>query len=128
MNKNFFKSPQCKSGKYCQVCRTKSKTSFRTTVQKRYDDVKEVDFERPYGKKWEHKEEDKAKATREEVRKRMQILADHKNRQRKQEDEIPEYIRNQYGLPEDMGIYEIDYNKLRNSDISYKKLKPLWSG
>jgi hypothetical protein len=37
------------------------------------------------------------------------------------EDEIPSLIRKKYGLPDKLGMYEIDYNKLRNDDISYKK-------
>ena len=27
-----------------------------------------------------------------------------------------------------MGLYEIDFNKIREYDVSFKKQKPLWSG
>ena len=32
----------------------------------------------------------------------------------KEKDEIPVAFRKEHGLPEKMGIYEIDFNKLRN--------------
>jgi len=87
MKKNeFFKSPQCKSGKYCAICRSKDKVSFRTTVQKRYNDVTDVDFTCPYGKQWNEKE-DKEKQDREKVKKRMQELAEFKNKKRAQAKE-----------------------------------------
>jgi hypothetical protein len=44
------------------------------------------------------------------------------------EDEIPHNLRKAFGIPEKMGIYEIDFQAIRKDDISYKKLRPLWSG
>lgn len=45
-----------------------------------------------------------------------------------EKDEIPENLRKKYGLPKSMGIYEVDFDKIRNGDIQYKKQLPLWSG
>ena len=44
------------------------------------------------------------------------------------EDEIPSAIREHFGFPAKMGMYEPDFNKIRHQDISFKKQKPMWSG
>ena len=43
-------------------------------------------------------------------------------------DEIPSRIRRDFGLPEKIGSYEIDFKKVRKRDVSKKKTRPLWSG
>jgi len=79
-NKKFFDSVQCKSGKYCNICRNKDKTAFRNTILQRYDDVDELNFTCPYKKQWGFVDKEDQEKSREEVRERMKILAEHKNR------------------------------------------------
>lgn len=43
-------------------------------------------------------------------------------------DEIPRELRKQFKLPKSMGIYTINFNQIRISDISKKKQAPTWSG
>jgi hypothetical protein len=57
------------------------------------------------------------------------IFEDAANANRfKAEDEIPSEIKKQFGLPSKMGLYEVDFNKIREHDISWKKQRPMWSG
>lgn len=49
------------------------------------------------------------------------------DKQRKH-DEIPHKIRKDFGLPEKIGSYDIDFNKVRMQDVSKKKKRPIWSG
>lgn len=48
--------------------------------------------------------------------------------EKRQHDEIPHKIRRDFGLPEKIGSYEIDFEKVRIRDVSKKKTRPLWSG
>ena len=44
-------------------------------------------------------------------------------------DSIPEEIRKELNLPEDMKGFEIDYNQIRITDAQrYKKIRRKWSG
>lgn len=36
-------------------------------------------------------------------------------------DEIPKDVRNDFDLPEKLGMYEINFAKIRKNDISFKK-------
>lgn len=48
----FFESEICKSRLYCRVCRNKVLTKWREVQQKKFEDIINIDFECPYGKKW----------------------------------------------------------------------------
>ena len=86
MSNEFFKSTQCNSGKYCHICRNKSKTSFRNTVNKRYSDVNEVNFVCPFKKDWGYQKPDDGKNERKEVVERTEVLAKHRERQKINEE------------------------------------------
>lgn len=43
-------------------------------------------------------------------------------------DEIPDEIRKELNLPENMRIYGVNFAEIRRNDASKKKTKPLWSG
>lgn len=43
-------------------------------------------------------------------------------------DEIPKAVREEFDLPDKLGMYEINFVKIRKNDISAKKQKTTWSG
>ena len=43
-------------------------------------------------------------------------------------DEIPKEVREEFDLPDKLGMYEINFTKIRRHDISFKKQKQIWSG
>ena len=43
-------------------------------------------------------------------------------------DPIPQYLRDEFGVPEAMDNYEINYPEVRRRDFSVKKFRPRWSG
>lgn len=44
------------------------------------------------------------------------------------EDEIPEHVRQAFHIPKKLGVYEIDFQAIRKDDIYYKRQRPIWSG
>jgi len=46
----------------------------------------------------------------------------------KQEDEIPEYLRNQFNIPAKLGIFELNMQQIRQHDANLKRTRPIWSG
>ena len=43
-------------------------------------------------------------------------------------DEIPVAVKNEFELPDKLGMYEINFVKIRKNDVSLKKNKQTWSG
>ena len=43
-------------------------------------------------------------------------------------DEIPTAIKDEFDLPDKLGMYEINFFKIRKNDVSFKKHKQTWSG
>lgn len=56
------------------------------------------------------------------------VLRGYEHRRIKFNDEIPLELKKQFNLPEKMGIYEVDFEKVKAADFSLKKQKPQWSG
>jgi len=51
---DFFKSNHCKIQAHCTRCRAfELGIKFRTSLMANYNDMNEVNFECPYGKKWD---------------------------------------------------------------------------
>jgi hypothetical protein len=44
------------------------------------------------------------------------------------QDEVPRKIREEFSMPDNLGEFEIDFEKIRLHDHSKKKFKPIWSG
>lgn len=44
------------------------------------------------------------------------------------QDEVPRNIRQEFSFPDSLGEFEIDFEKIRLTDHSRKKFKPIWSG
>lgn len=59
--------------------------------------------------------------------KAMAIIQQDSDGEDKQ-DEIPDEVRKEFGLPKDMKIYEVNFHEIRKNDASKKRTKPMWSG
>lgn len=49
---SFFKSKHCQSQLHCKACRNIESQNFRQSLIAEYSDIKEINFECPYGKFW----------------------------------------------------------------------------
>ena len=56
------------------------------------------------------------------------IFAEDEEALRKKIDEIPYDVRRQLGLPQKMGIYEVNFAEVKKNDLALKKQTPMWSG
>ena len=43
-------------------------------------------------------------------------------------DEIPDNIRNEFHIPNDMNYFDMNFKKIQKRDASVKRLTPFWSG
>jgi len=58
---------------------------------------------------------------------KMEVRGDHEG-QHHFEDEIPLCLRREFGMPEDMSFFQINFSEIRKADASKKKMRPTWSG
>ena len=71
-------------------------------------------------------EEDQIRSKLERFQRAYQEIMDQPDE--RNEDQIPANLRKNFGIPEKMGIYEIDFQAIRKDDNSYKRCRPIWSG